>query len=262
MPTMKKKDFGFSLVEMAIVLGIVALLMAGLLPMLSGQIEQGRRTETRKQLNEIQQALIGYAVANGRLPCPAKAGLATGVANAGVEATTSTGCACVNSSGSTVADNSANLCAGTTVGGVLPWVTLGVNETDAWGHRYTYHVTRRFADQIAANTTDCSPAVAQPATSSFALCSQGVPDVLTAATAGTNVATDVPAIFVSHGTNGYGAYTSDGSQLAGASGDELDNSDNDVSFVTHDANPTFDDLLAWISPGILFNRMVAAGKLP
>lgn len=261
MPTVKKKNLGFSLVEMAIVLGIVALLMASLLPLLSGQVEQGRRAETKKLLNEIQQALIGYAVANGRLPCPAKATLATGAANAGIEATTSTGCACVNNSGSTVADNSTNLCAGTTVTGVLPWVTLGINETDAWGHRYTYRVTRRFADQIAANTTDCSPAVAQPATSSFALCSQGVPDVLTAV-AGTNVATDVPAIFVSHGTNGYGAYTTDGSQLAGGSGDELENSDNNVSFVTHDANPTFDDLLAWISPGILFNRMVTAGKLP
>ena len=115
MPTVKKKNLGFSLVEMAIVLGIVALLMASLLPLLSGQVEQGRRAETKKLLNEIQQALIGYAVANGRLPCPAKATLATGAANAGIEATTGNNCACVNNSGSTVADNSALGCTGTTV---------------------------------------------------------------------------------------------------------------------------------------------------
>ncbi len=61
---------GFSLVEMAIVLAIVAMLMAGLLPTLSSQIEQQRRNETRKQLAEIQQALMGFAIMNGRLPCP------------------------------------------------------------------------------------------------------------------------------------------------------------------------------------------------
>ena len=43
-----ESESGFSLIEMAMVLTIVALLMAGLLPTLSGQIEQGRRTETRK----------------------------------------------------------------------------------------------------------------------------------------------------------------------------------------------------------------------
>lgn len=38
---------GFSLVEMAIVLVIVGVLLAGLLPSISSQIEQQRRNETQ-----------------------------------------------------------------------------------------------------------------------------------------------------------------------------------------------------------------------
>src|SRR5574340_117625 len=206
MPTVKQKDSGFTLVEMAIVLMIVGLLLGGLIPTLSAQMESQRINETRKQQDEIQQALIGYALVNGRLPCPAEASLATGLANAGVEAVTGNTCACVASSGNTVADNSAIACTGTTVTGVLPWVTLGIKETDAWERRYTYRVTRVFADQIAANTfgTGCTPRPA-PTAASFALCSPGVPYVLSADSGGTNVATDVPALFLSHGKNGAGA---------------------------------------------------------
>jgi prepilin-type N-terminal cleavage/methylation domain-containing protein len=256
----EKNDSGFTLIEIAMVLFIVTLLMAGLLPVITAQLEQQRTSETRKQINDIQQALLGFAMVNGRLPCPAKAALATGLANAGVEATTANSCACVAGGGNTVADTSAIACTGTTVTGVLPWVTLGLKETDAWDHRFTYRVTTHFADKIA-NTYVWGCGSPEPTQASFALCSAGVPDVVSAV-AGTAVATDVPAIFVSHGKNGYGAYTSIGTQLAGGSADELENSNNDNTFVSHTATSSFDDLPAWISPGILFNRMVTAGKLP
>lgn len=261
----KKSIAGFTLVEMAMVLMIVGLLLGGLLPTISSQMERQHINETRKQMDEIQQALIGYAIVNGRLPCPAKATLATGLANAGVEATTAPGnsiCACV--SGSTVADTSAIACNGTTVTGVLPWVTLGIKETDAWERRYTYRVTKHFADQIAAYTfgSGCTPSPT-PTASSFALCSPGVPYVLSADSGGTNVATDVPALFLSHGKNGAGAYLSNGTQLAVSAGDdEKENSDNDNKFVSHTQTPDFDDLVVWLSPNTLLNRMVTAGKLP
>ena len=266
-PVVKRADSGFTLVEIAMVLLIVTLLLTGLVPTISGQMEQQRTNETRKQMDEIQQALIGYAIVNGRLPCPAQATLATGLANAGAEATIGNTCACKTASGSnkTVADTSVSkvACTDTTVTGVLPWVTLGIKEMDAWERRYTYRVTTHFADQIAANTfgSGCTPSTA-PAEASFALCSPGVPDVISAATGGTAVATDVPALFLSHGKNGAGAYLSDGTQITGASGDEAENSNNDNSFVSHTPTSTFDDLPVWIAPGILFNRMVTAGKLP
>lgn len=215
---------------MSIVLAIVALLLAGLLPTISSQIEQQRRNETRKQLAEIQQALIGYAVINGRLPCPADGTIPTipGVANGAGQEKAS--------------------CAAGANGGVLPWVTLGVNETDAWGRRFTYRVTPVFAT-VGAPFQLSSP-----------------PNLNVGLTPGaTDVAANVPAIIVSHGTNGLGAYTPSGQPITpipAPATDEGDNVNNDNNFVSHDFTPSFDDLVVWISPNILFNRMVAAGKLP
>lgn len=258
---------GFTLVEMAIVLMIVGLLLGSMLVPLSAQMEQQLTNETRKHIDEVQQALIGFAVATGRLPCPAQATLATGQADAGVEATKGSTCACKSTTGNdkTIADSSASKegCTDTSVTGVLPWVTLGIKETDAWGRRYTYRVTTRFADQISAETTDCNPALADsPTLSSFALCSPGVLDVESAATSGVDVAPDVPAVFLSHGKNGAGAYLPSGTKLAVSNLDEAENSDNDNTFVSHDLTTGFDDLPLWISHNILFNRMVAAGRLP
>lgn len=259
------RNSGFTLVEMAVVLMIVGLLLGGLVPTITSQMDTQRTGETRRQMNEINEALLGFAVVNGRLPCPAQATLVTGTANAGIEAVVGNKCACQEASGSTdtiAVYGSAIECANTSVTGVLPWATLGIAGTDAWNRRYTYRVTTLFADKIAANTfgTGCS---ATSSTSSFAICSTGAPDILDA-TSGNFVAENVPAVFVSHGKNGYGARLPDGSQIPDTDGgnDEKENSDNDLSFVSHEFSLGYDDLIGWISPGILVNRMVAAGKLP
>ncbi|MBU0623142.1 MAG: type II secretion system GspH family protein [Gammaproteobacteria bacterium] len=231
---------GFSLVEMAIVLTIVALLMAGLLPSLSGQVEQQRRNETRKQLSEIRDALIGYALINGRLPCPADPTLITGQAGAGAERAT-----CTTSANAT---------------GVVPWAKLGTSEIDGWGNRFTYRVTTSFAD-----TTDGTGVGTCAVTTgmSFQLCSPGNLTVKSAS-AGTNVAVDIPAVIISHGKNGAGAYTQQGTQLAAGSADEVENSDGsaDSIYVSHIPTSDYDDLTEWVTPNILFSRMVSAGKLP
>lgn len=63
--------------------------------------------------------------------------------------------------------------------------------------------------------------------------------------------------------NGAGAFGSSGNQLTVSSNsDEAENSDNNVSFVSHEFTTEYDDLVGWISPSILINRMVTAGKLP
>lgn len=235
---------GFTLVEMAMVLLIVSLLLGGLIPTVSGQIERQHVSDTRKQLDEIQQALIGFAIVNGRLPCPADSIIATGQPGAGVEK---------------------GACGAGANGGVLPWVTLGVSETDSWGRRFTYRVTPDFADPIGAATYGgCVPSPT-PTQSSFALCSSGNLNVgLTAGAS--NVASNVPAVIVSHGINGLGAYLPSGQQVTpvpAAATDEGDNADNDNNFVSHDfVQNGFDDIVIWISPNVLINRMVAAGKLP
>ncbi len=245
-PMTHRRTAGFSLIEMAVVLMIVGLLLGGLLPTLSSQMEQRQMNETRKQLDEIQQALMGYALISGQLPCPANPTIATGQALAGIARIPP--CAGVNSTG------------------VLPWATLGVSETDAWGNRFTYRVTDYFADSIASATYGggCTPSPA-PTNATFALCSVGTLDVLSAASGGVSIAGNVPSVIISHGKKAAGAYTSQGTQLAvGSSADEQANSDGsaNTNYVSLTPTPTFDDLVIWLSPNILFNRMVAAGKLP
>ncbi len=221
---------GFSLVEMAVVLVIVSLLLAGLLPMISSQMEQQHRTETRKLMDEIRDALIGYAASQTppRLPCPANPTKATGATGAGIADCTITAAAGV-------------------ITGVVPWVTLGTSETDGWGRRFTYAVPASAVGSF---------------TGGFTLTSTSPINVLASA-GGSAIANGTPAVIVSHGVNGNGAYLPTGTQLPdSADADELDNSNGGATFVSHDITPTYDDLVIWISSNTLFNRMVAAGKLP
>lgn len=220
--TLCRRISGFSLVEMAIVLAIVALLMAGLLPTLSGQIEQSRRTETRKLLDEIQQALIGYAIINGSLPCPTTTADPTN-ANYGV------------------AD--ATCGAAPTAEGYLPWKTLGVTEMDSWGSRrsgsgspwtgyWRYRVDRNFSAAFTLNTTFAD---------SLTIRDNSDNDL--------NTASERPvAIVFSTGPN----VTADS-----RNGDAFD-----AIYRSDVPTPTFDDILIWISRPKLLNRMVTAGKLP
>lgn len=228
---------GFTLTELAIVLLIIALLIGGLLVPLSAQVELRNANDTNKSLADIREALLGFTVSNGRLPCPANPTLATGIEDC------------------------------TLIDGVIPWTDLGVPQLDAWGRRFTYHVTISFKDPISSGTVappmSCVPVV-PPAQSSFALCSEGGVTI----TDGTNtIANNVPVVVVSHGGNGRGAYLPDGTQIPGASGDELENADNDGIFVSRaftaagSANE-FDDLVTWVPLPILMNRMISAGKLP
>ena len=47
-----------------------------------------------------------------------------------------------------------------------------------------------------------------------------------------------------------------------ASGDEAENADTDLTFISRTPGSTFDDLVTWIVPSILKAKMVAAGRLP
>lgn len=238
---------GFTLIEMAMVLMIIALVLGGLLPVLTGQIEQRRINETRVQLAEIREALLGFILANNRLPCPAN-----GAANTGQEDFIGAGPTLLCK---TISGNAS--------GGVLPWATLGLNETDAWGRRFTYRVTSAFADGADGTSEAAAAACATSQGVSFKMCSEANLKVLISASGATTVADKLPAIVVSHGANGNGAYTREGIKLAlGSDDDEKENSDNDLNFVSHDLTPNFDDLVVWIPPNLILSRMISAGKLP
>jgi type II secretory pathway pseudopilin PulG len=256
---------GFTLAELTVVLIIVGLLLGGMLIPLGAQTDLRYRSDTTKALTDIREALIGYAIVNGRLPCPADRTIATATANAGTEAVTVAGgpCACT-AAASGIAATGGVACNDTTpdsVTGVLPWATLGLPETDAWGNRYTYRVTTRFGRAATGQTTfgTCAPA-SNPAAAAFALCSTGDIAVFTDSTRTVGIANGIPAIVVSHGKSTAGAWTTSGTQVAvGANGDEIENTNDNINFVS---NTLIDDQLIWVSPNLLMNRMIAAGKLP
>lgn len=258
---------GFTLAELAVVLVIVGLLLGGLMVPLSAQTDSKARSDNDKAMADISDALVGFAIANGRLPCPALAAIPDTNAGAGLESTNGqpgAALACTNPAG------------------VLPWATLGVAETDSWGNRFTYRVTLDFARGATGQTTytlgagtcatNNNPPTTPPSNpqfAAFALCSQGDMTILNTV-GGTNVSINIPAVVISHGKNGYGAFTSQGTQLAlGGDADEQDNqltaggtATANTNFVSKTSTSTFDDSVIWISSNVLFNRMIAAGKLP
>ena len=305
---------GFTLVELAVALVIIGLLLAAAMIPLTTQVDLRNTADTRRTLDQVKEAIMAYAQANGRLPCPARGQTAAATIDtvtwspaqfgAGVEQYDTTNKRCY------------------TVLGVVPWSTLGVPETDSWGRRFSYRVSPAFADDTSlttwqsratayvpsgtnlaqATTVPASPAdqssscdlTTAPSQSTIALCTLGDIAVLTRSYADHTVVTPLgsglPAVIVSHGKNGYGAYQSNGISLTSSTGaDELANSNGTgqatpgsgytyLSYAYYSRDPTpsatscddttgtqfceFDDIVAWISPSTLVGRMVSAGRLP
>lgn len=269
------RDNGFSLIEMAIVLFIVALLLGGLLPTVSSQIEQKHRTDTRKQLDEIQQALIGFAIINGRLPCPASNN------SNGLESFCTTASPCVAEAPTTAGVPAHGRCF-KPYDGFVPAASLGITpvdtngySVDGWNNRIHYAVPMVNVANVYTFTapngmssvgiaglypdlTVCasSPNPLTPSQSVIAAPWCGTSTVLTST---------APAVIYSMGNNGsYGGSSVD--ELANANSypnpSGSPNSYEDKVFVSHDQTPAFDDIVVWISPNILINKMVSAGKLP
>lgn len=231
------KNRAFTLVEMAIVLVIVGLLLGGMLAPLRAQMEQRRSADTSKALEEARDALAGFAARNGYLPCPAIS------ASNGLEDRAGTRCA-----------NERRL-------GFLPWATLGLSKLDAWQHLYLYSVTPAFSDSGAAFRLDTPRDIT--------IASRDALGALVPASA----QNDIPAVVLSLGSNGYGAFSDAGVQAADAGQGNVDERANFQGdgrlFIARGQadNPAapggaYDDIVVWLSPNILFNRMLAAQRLP
>jgi prepilin-type N-terminal cleavage/methylation domain-containing protein len=231
----------FTLVEVAVVLAIIGLLLGSLMYTLSAQTEQRARGETQRTLEQAREAILGYAVANGRLPCPASA------ASMGVESPAGGG-DCTNY-----------------YDGFLPAVTLGFQPVDAQGFALDAWNNRiRYA--VAATVTGCTGTSTLPHFTSVAnlkangmSCRPNDLDVCTSAACAARVVSTSTAVFVVFSTGKNGALT------ANYGADEQENTNATARFVLRTPGGTadpYDDLMVVIPVGILYSRLTAAGVLP
>jgi len=250
---MKRASSGFTLAELAIVTVIVGLLLGGLLTTLSTQVDLRQNSDTQKILETARDALVGFAIANGRLPCPAVSNIAT---DTGIEA------------------GALGVCTAPYYG-YYPAVTVGLTPTDkngylldAWGNRIRYAVTT--TNSNAFTTTAPAGQMKALGLSSLSpdlhVCntSTGMTTGASAACgANASLATSAVAVVLSLGKN---------ASTGGTGTDEIRNaktagSHNYRSFVSHEsappgaANGEFDDLVTWLSQAVLYNRLVAAGAI-
>lgn len=248
-----KNYHGFTLIELAVVLFIVSLLLVGLLGPLSVQVELDERRQAQEDMKDIVEALYGFAVANGRLPCPDtdNDGIENPVGGVG-------GCASIGADPNVVFGN-------------VPWSDLGTEQFDPWNRRYQYATTDNFSD--GTDGTGCGTATAGI---SFELCSNGNITLRDRPQAGCNAAApgtgnatanNIPAVVYSQGSKSVNTQP--------LSCYEQENTDNDNEMIYRDysshqsatpndpaSNYYFDDLVVWISPNILKNRMVLTRQLP
>lgn len=220
---------GFTLVEMAIVLFIVGLLLAGLFGPINAQIELRRNEETRLVMEEAKEALIGYVIANKFLPCPDTNLIPNGTEGARV----------------------ANECL--PLEGILPWQILGVRGIDAWGRYIRYRVSSNFSNNVAF----------------FIISDTGNIRINSDTGILTLSAIAVLTSHGANGLGGINtAQASPANQMpAPAGADEIENANANLTYISHTPTPKgsaneFDDSVNWLSSTILVNRMVAAGQLP
>ena len=222
---------GFSLIELAIVLMIISLLFVFVMPTSSVILNNRKRELTTQKLKNIETAIANFVAVNKRLPCPADGTIPPGSVGAGVEGLRNLGGDCTSSQ----------------VSGVAPWVTIGLTQADiedGWNRRISYRASFGLTRDNALDMSSCDPAgiggvdmtgTPPPGGKCSAACtSTNLPSCTSPQNyligkgfdvrdgAGTSLImssalyTGAAYIILSHGENGYGAYSQDATYMPNA----------------------------------------------
>ncbi len=247
----------FTLVEMMVVLLVVASLAVGLMIPLAAQVQLRRGEATRQQMDEARDALLGFAVAHGRLPCPATPD------SRGLESFAPGG------------DAGNGACA-TFHGGLLPAAALGLAGLDPegfvrdpWGapaNRIRYAVFGGSAVNGVMNPLTRANGLQSATLSGLGaashylyICADGGPASAAGCGPAANQLTRRAAfVLLSLGPNA--------AEPPRPGTDEARNVDGDGVFVSHEASTVpgreFDDVIQWVAIHLVINRMILAGRLP
>jgi len=276
---------GFTLIEIAIVLLIVSILLGYTVALLPRQQELKQYRAVELEMDRVIEAIIGFAQVNGRLPCPA-------IPNSGGNETGGGANDC-NFYGGFVPVNTLGLT------GKLNQDTLLL---DPWGNPYRYYVTDvdfnatggsdfvRVGEMRNVGLVDSDVDTYIDLDGRYLICDDNgtsIDDECTGANEvfgranGLGVYAGAPFVLLSQGKNWNAAAPVNdeleniGSDLSntdlgmglGPSGDEYSLKDVGSGETTFVRRPTgfaddFDDVVRWVSPHILFSKMIEAGQLP
>ncbi len=219
-----KKQAGFTLVDMAMMLAVVGVLTASLLSSSTVKKETKYLTTSTTHMQEINDAITQYYIKFGALPCPASATVQPNTASFGK----ATDCAAAAVAGVTDPAVPMGYAATDAIRiGVVPTRTLALPDSylfDEWGNRLTYAVIKKLAID-SSNFSAYSTAV-----------TTGVIQINNAG--GTQLSSNDPTDFtayvvVSHGKDAKGSYGVKGVANAACDATNLDkeNCNNDYVFI-------------------------------
>jgi len=282
---------GFTLIEIAIVLVIVGVLLGYTVALFPRQQELKQYRALEQEMDQMIEAIIGFAQVNGRLPCPA-------IPNSGGNEDGGGGTDCNN------------------YGGFVPANTLGLTGKlnldtlllDPWGNPYRYYVTNnnfnngqpgdggsdfvRVGEMRNVGLVDTDADGYIDLDGRYLICDDNgttIDDTCTGAVEvfGNFLAgppdryAGAPFVLLSHGKNwnaatpvndelenrGSSQSNTDLGMGLGPSGDEYllkDVGAGETTFVRRTTGfaDNFDDVVKWVSPSVLFSRMIEADQLP
>jgi len=224
---------GFSLVEMAVVISVMAIILTTFFSVVSNLNITATKKSNEDQMDAVQNAINSFYLTNGYIPCPAARNATIPSAAFGV----STNCSIAAVAGETVETGTG---ANVIRIGVLPSRTLGLQDSqglDAYGNKIGYAVVK----SLGVNKTNFD---ASTATSTAITINDRAANSITSNLVGSDF---VSYIAYSYGANGRGAYNNQGIQgIACGSNVDSENCNDDNVFLETLKDPANDDdLLRW-----------------
>lgn len=228
---------GFSIVEMSMVLAVMGVMTTAIASGSVGVVESKRVDTAKIKLEAIEEAIVRFAAAARRLPCPADA-TATGNTAIGVE------------------QISEGTCTGEQNDGIVPWVTLGLPQEaalDPWGRLITMRVADLTANSaFPANLTFAGlrPLDSQGLDVSELTANDALRPIMRPAAVATDPLNGAAYVLISHGRDGLGGYTAARTLVAGdAVGNQSNNANNNnvngtgTPYVMGSSRTGFDDIV-------------------